>query len=145
MSKYEKIKEWDNSKFVRLTGVSKETFHKMVSLLKESVEDNRKKSGRPSKLSYEDQILMMLEYLREYRTYYHISTDYGINESNCYRMIRRAEDVLIRSEAFSLPTKNRLMSDMELEVVLIDATETPIERPKKSKESTIQEKEKSTH
>jgi hypothetical protein len=88
---------------------------------------------------------MMLEYLREYRTYYHISTDYGINESNCYRMIRRAEDVLIRSEAFSLPTKNRLMSDMELEVVLIDATETPIERPKKSKESTIQEKEKSTH
>jgi hypothetical protein len=117
----------------------------MVELLKEHEEERKKKLGRPSKLCYEDQILMMLEYLREYRTYYHISTDYGISESNCYRMIRRAEDVLIKSETFRLPTKNRLMSDMEIEMVLIDATETPIERPKKSSRSIIQERKNDIH
>lgn len=138
MSKYEKIKEWSDKRFVRLSGVSKITFEKMVELLREHERKRKKKLGRPSKLCYEDQILMMLEYLREYRTYYHISIDYGISESNCYRMIRRAEDLLIKSEAFRLPTKNRLMSDMEIEVVLIDATETPIERPKKSNDNIIQ-------
>ncbi|WP_217652003.1 helix-turn-helix domain-containing protein, partial [Hydrococcus rivularis] len=34
----------------------------------------QKKTGRPSKLSAEDQILMTLEYWREYRTYFHIGT-----------------------------------------------------------------------
>ena len=145
MSKYKKIKEWDEKRFVRLTGVSKVTFEQMVKLLKEHEERRKKVSGRPSKLCYEDQILMMLEYLREYRTYYHISTDYEISESNCYRMIRRAEDILIKSKIFKLPMKNRLMSDMDIEVVLIDATETPIERPKKSKNTTTQGRKSDIH
>ncbi len=32
----------------------------------------KKKTGRPRKLSLEDQLLMTLEYSREYRTYFHI-------------------------------------------------------------------------
>ena len=39
--------------------------------------------------------------------------------------------------------KALLKSDVEYEVVLIDATETPIERPKKSKSTFIQERRKS--
>ena len=140
MSKYEKIKDRKDEQFKRLTGVSKDTFELMVHLLQEAELKRKKVSGRPQKIIYADQILMMLEYLREYRTYYHISTDYEISESSCYKMIRRAEDVLITSKAFSLPTKNRLMNDMEIEVVLVDATETPIQRPKKSKNDTIQGK-----
>lgn len=145
MSKYEKIKDKKAEQFKRLTGVQKETFILMVKLLEESEQRRKKIAGRPQKLSYSDQILMMLEYLREYRTYYHISTDYMISESNCYKMIRRAEDVLISSGAFTLPTKNRLLSDMEIEVVLIDATESPIERPKKSRNGTIQGRKSDTH
>ncbi|KJV53051.1 DDE superendonuclease family protein [Orientia tsutsugamushi str. Gilliam] len=38
-----------------------------------------------------------------------------------------------------------MKSDMNYEVVLIDATETPIERPKKSKNSIIQERRKGIH
>ncbi len=144
MSKYEKIKDIKAEQFKRLTGVQKGTFNLMVKLLDESEQKRKKIAGRPQKLIYADQILMMLEYLREYRTYYHISIDYEISESNCYKMIRRAEDVLISSGAFNLPTKNRLSSDMEIEVVLIDATESPIERPKKSKSSTIQGKKRDT-
>jgi hypothetical protein len=76
---------------------------------------------------------MALEYLREYRTYFHISRSYGISESACYRNIRWVEDTLIKDGKFSLPCgKVRLKSDMEYEVILIDATETPIERSKKT-------------
>ncbi len=77
-----------------MTGVKKETFELMVKLLKDFEEKRKKISGRPLKLIYADQILMMLEYLREYRTYYHISVDYSISESSCYKMIKRAEDIL---------------------------------------------------
>ena len=85
-------------------------------------------------LSIEDLLLATLEYLREYRTYAHIAASYGIAESNIYRGIKWVEDTLIRDGTFSLPgRKASLKSDMEYEVVLIDATESPIERPKKAK------------
>jgi hypothetical protein len=44
------------------------------------------------------------------------------------------EDTLVKDGTFSLPGRKALLkSDMEYEVVLIDATESPIERPKKAK------------
>ncbi len=88
---------------------------------------------------------MALEYLREYRTYFHISRSYGISESACYRNIRWIEDTLIKDGTFSLPGRKALLkSDVEYEVVLIDATESPIERPKKNKSTSIPGKRKNT-
>jgi hypothetical protein len=47
------------------------------------------------------------------------------------------ENTLIKDGAFSLSGRKALLkSDMEYEIVLIDATESPIERPKKSKNIT---------
>ena len=40
----------------------------------------KKKLGRKPKLIVEDQILMTLQYLREYRTYYHIGKDWKMSE-----------------------------------------------------------------
>ena len=78
---------------------------------------------------------MALEYIREYRTYFHVSQSYGISESSCYKGIKWIEDTLIKHPDFALPARKVLLkSDMEYDVVLIDATETPIERPKKGKE-----------
>ena len=75
---------------------------------------------------------MALEYLREYRTYFHLGRSYGLSESACYRACRWVEDMLIKSGKFSLPGKKALLkSDVEYELILIDASETPIERPKK--------------
>ena len=97
-------------------------------------------------LSIEDLLLATLEYLREYRTYAHIAASYGIAESNIYRGIKWVEDMLIRDGTFSLPgRKAPLKSDMEYEVVLIDATESPIERPKKSKSGTIPGRKSGIH
>ena len=59
----------------------------------------------------------------------------GLSESACYRACKWVEDTLIKNGQFSLPGKKELLkSDMEYEVILIDASETPIERPKKKSE-----------
>ena len=79
---------------------------------------------------------MTLEYLREYRTFFHISNDYGISEPLCHINIKKVENLLIKSNEFNLPKrKEKLLSEDELEVFLVDATETPIERPKKTNET----------
>jgi hypothetical protein len=86
---------------------------------------------------------MTLEYLREYRTYFHIALSRGISESSCYRNIVWVENVLIKSKEFSLPGKKSLLKhDNHEDFVLIDVTESPIERPKKSRKDIILERKK---
>ena len=143
--KYEKINEYDENKFRRITGVKRATFEKMVEILKKSYAEKHKRRGRKPKLSIENQLLAALEYWREYRTYAHIAANYGIAESNIYRSIKWIENTLIKDGTFSLPGKKELLkSDTDYEVVLIDATETPVERPQKNKESITQERKKDT-
>ena len=144
--KYEKINEYDEKKFRRITGVKRATFEKMVEILKKSYAEKHKRRGRKPKLSIENQLLAALEYWREYRTYAHIAASYGIAESNIYRSIKWIENTLIKDGTFSLPGKKELLkSDTYYEVVLIDATETPVERPQKNKESITQERKKDIH
>jgi Helix-turn-helix of DDE superfamily endonuclease len=132
--------------FRRLTGVKKETFTRMLQIIQEAFKKKKVKGGRPNKLTIEQMLLMTLEYLREYRTYFHISKSYGISESNCYYTVRFVEESLIKSGQFSLPGRKALLkSDMKYEVILIDATESPIERPKKNKDVTIQARRSVTH
>lgn len=137
--KFEQIKNEPVDGFRRLTGIKRTTFDVMTKILCEAEALLKACGGKPNKLSIEDRLLMTLEYLREYRTYFHISRSYGISESACYRNIRWVEDALIKDGTFSLPGRKALLkSDVEYEIVLIDATETPIERPKKNKNTFTQ-------
>jgi hypothetical protein len=137
--KLENLKTASEANFRRTTGVKRETFNKMVEVLKEAHALKKSRGGRPNKLSIEEMLLMTLEYLREYRTYLHISTSYGISESNTYETIKWVEKVLVSSDEFKLPGRKALLrSDNEIEVVLIDVTESPIERPQKNKGASIQ-------
>lgn len=130
--KYEKIKNYKDAEFRRLSGVKKSTFKKMIEILQAAEQKKKARGGKPNTIPMEDRLLMALEYLREYRTYFHVASSYGISESSCYRNIKWIEDTLIKHPDFALLGKKALLkSDMEYEVVLIDATETPIERPKK--------------
>ena len=113
----------------------------MVEILKVAEAAKRRKGGHESKLPIEDMLLLTLEYLREYRTYFHIAQEFGIHESWAIRISRWVEDTLVKDGAFSLPGKKTLArSDIEYEVIQIDATETPVERPKRGKNSGIQER-----
>ena len=141
--KFEAVKNLGEEKFRRLTGIKRSTFDKMVGILEESIKSRKVNSGRKEKLSLENSLLMTLEYMREYRTYFHVSQSYGISESSTYKTVRWVEDTLIKHPEFALPGRKALLkSDIEYDVVLIDATETPIERPKKSKNTFTQEKRK---
>jgi hypothetical protein len=142
--KYDILKELSEEEFRRLTGVKHATFRMMVEILKSAEATKKALGGKPNHLQMEDRLLMALEYIREYRTYFHVAKSYGISESSCYRNIKWIEDVLIKHPNFALPGRKALTkSDMEYEVVAIDATETPIQRPKKNKNSTTQARKRS--
>ena len=63
-----------------------------------------------------------------------------------FRSIRQVEDILIQSGLFSLKGKKVLKNETgTYEVVIIDVTETPTERPKKNKNASIVVKKSDTH
>ena len=146
MPNIDKLLEQSDAGFKRYTGIHKATFNGMLEAMQQ-YEAAKTKSGRPSALSLEEQILLSLTYWREYRTLYHISMDFGIHESSASRIIRKVEDVLVDSGKFELPKKLpcRVDDDINWRVVIVDATETPIERPKKTKETTTAVRKNSTH
>ena len=144
MGKFDAIKGLFDEKFKRLTGVRRATFDKMIELLKEQYKRDRVKGGRNRKISVEDILLMTLEYLREYRTYYHVAVNYGVSEGTAYKMVIWTEDTLINNKEFSLPKKKELIENNEVEVILVDAMESPIERPKRNQKKFTQERERNT-
>lgn len=129
---YEQLKNLKPTEFKRLCGVHIATFKRMVEVLRPDLERTGKRGGQP-KLSVEDQLLITLEYWREYRTYFHIGKSWGIHESTVCRIIKKVEQLLIRSRAFRLPGKKQLHQNAyERKVLVVDVTETPIERPQKN-------------
>ena len=139
--RYEEVKDRTDKDFKRLTGVEHQTFEKMVVVL----ESEMSSFGRPAKLSRADQLLMTLMYWREYRTQFHIAQAYSISESAVCRTIQKIEDVLINSGQFRLPGKQALQpSDTVIEIVVVDVSEQPIERPKKSNVDTTAARKNAT-
>ena len=137
--KYEQIKSYKDAQFRRITGVKRTTFERMLEILNAAHKQKHRRRGRNPKLCMQDRLLAALEYWREYRTYAHIAASYGIAESNIYQSIRWIENVLIKDGTFSLPGKKVLLNnEAAYETVLIDATETPVERPKKNSENGTQ-------
>ena len=144
--KYDQIKVLPDEKFRRLTGVKRSTFHKMIEILSNADQQKKSRGGRKNKVSIENQLLMTLEYIREYRTYFHIGQSYGISESSAYKAVKWIENTLVKHPDFALPGRKALLkSDREYEIILIDATETPIERPKKNKNISTQVRRKDIH
>jgi hypothetical protein len=104
-----------------------------------------KQSARPSKLSFEDQVLMTLEYWREYRTYFHLGANWGLDETSMLRIVRKVENILIKSGLFNVGGKKQLyLQDSDLEILVVDVAEYEIERPKKT-EKTLQRQAKMSY
>ena len=81
--KYEQVKHLKPAEFKRFWGVTYETFEKMVEIVTLH-EGQKKKTGRAGKVNLEDQVLMTLEYWREYRIPNHIGQSWGVTESTAY-------------------------------------------------------------
>jgi hypothetical protein len=139
--RHENIKDRKDTPFKRLTGVPYQLFSRIVAVLKKETSN----FGRPATLSLEDELLMTLMYWREYRTQFHIGETYQLSESTVCRTINKIENLLIQSGQFILPGKKKLQeSDTLIEIILVDAKEQAIERPKKT-ENALQRQEKMPH
>lgn len=144
--KYEHVIKLKEQAFRSVTGVTKETFATMVEILKREYEKIHKNHGRTRKLCIEDNLLMMLEYYKEYRTFECIGASYGLTKSTTRKAIMWVEETLLKSGIFNLPGKKVLQTeDSEIEIILVDSTEIPIERPKKRQKSYYSGKKNDTH
>jgi hypothetical protein len=125
--RYKTVHSLSEEDLKRSTGVQRSTFNTMRQIIEQKLGN----FGRPPKLSRADQLLLTLMYWREYRTEFHLGLAYGVSESTVSRTI---ENTLIKSERFHLPSKKALQSgSMALEIILVDATEQPVELHQKKR------------
>jgi hypothetical protein len=128
--------------FKRRFGVQLATFNAMVKAL-QPVECSTLKPGVKPKLGLAERVLLALEYWREYRTYFHIGSSWGVSESTACRMVHWVEEQLMRSGCFRLPGKKQLVKGSGYpEVAVMDVTETPIERPRRKQQEYYSGKKK---
>jgi Helix-turn-helix of DDE superfamily endonuclease len=121
------------AEFKRLSGVTRNTFSEMVAVLRPHLERQGRRGGQ-NKLSSEDQLLIALEYWREYRSQFHIGTSWGLHETTVGRIVRKVEDVLMQCGKFRLPSQRQLYQPgWERQVMVVDVGEIEIERPQKNK------------
>ena len=130
MMRYKDIQQLPDIQFKRLTGISWPTYNVMLTELKLDIPAK----GRPCKLDLEVQLLLCLSYWREYRTLFHVGMTYGVSEATASRIVRHVENCLIQSNLFNLNKKIPKGEGLDWNVVIVDATEIPIQRPKKTKE-----------
>jgi len=131
--------------FKRMHGVEMHTFNKMKEILDKEYETMHRKGGSPPKMSVDDKLFATLKYMREYRTMESIAGDYGVSKSTICESIQWVENTLTKDGAFKLPSKKVLKeSDGTIEYIVIDVTESPINRPKKTKNPIIQAKKSDT-
>ena len=134
---YTDLQQLSAVEFKRLCGVTRKTFKKMVEKVQPHLERQGRRGGQ-NKLTAEDQLLVTLEYWREYRSQFHIAASWGLHETTVGRIIKKVENVLVKSGTFSLPSQRSLYQPgEERTVMIVDVGEIEIERPKKNKNNII--------
>jgi len=139
--KYYKVNKLKEEDFKRVVGVRKETYKEMLKVVREYYKERKAKGGRKKSMSVNDEILMMLEYYREYRTFKHIGVDYGVSESTAHYIVTKIEKILIEDKRFHLKSLKHKIPEEDsnrVEVIIVDVTESQCERPKKNKKDIIQ-------
>lgn len=63
-----------------------------------------------------------------------MGTNWGLDETSVLRIVRKVENILIKSGLFNLVRKKQLyVQDSELEILVVDVAEHEIEKPKKNR------------
>jgi hypothetical protein len=141
MGQGEEAMDEQEAVFKRLFGVRTETFEKMKTILQKEFNKLHKQGGSPPKLTVEDKLVVTLKYLREYRTMESIAADYGVRKSTVCESVQWVENTLNNDKTFKLPGKKALKgTGQSIQCIVVDVTESPVQRPKKTKKSIIRGK-----
>ena len=117
--------------FKRVYGVKPDTFNKMLLILQKEFNTMHKSGGKPPKLTPEDKLYVTLKYLRDYRTMDSIASEYKVCKGTICLSIQWVEDTLVKDGTFALPGKRKLKRKSNtIEYIVVDVTESPINRPK---------------
>ena len=133
MSQFEKAVKLSDEQFLRAVGVDKPAFNlilERVATHLEKVREERpmKKRGKKSEVALTDRLLLTFTYLRHYPTFARLGLGFGISESYANKLYHQILDVLVKV----LSVKNRKhLLESNLQAIVIDVTEQPIERPTK--------------
>jgi hypothetical protein len=92
--------------------------------LQENPTSNR---GIDGEFNISNQLLLTLEYLRQYPTFLSLGFSYGISESYANKIFHKIRPILAEIVGLKNPTK---LKYKDVKTVIIDVTVQPIERPK---------------
>jgi hypothetical protein len=131
MLTYEKLSRRPES-FRRLTGVDIDLFNDMTEKIRPLWGERRNnfgKGGRKHNLSgVENHLLAMLLYYRCYVTYEFLGFFFDSDETTVMRSVKRIERIAVRVVHIE---KKRDIGKEDAEYLIIDATEQPVQRPKR--------------
>lgn len=145
MSKGKKKPDAKETLFKRLYGVKPATFNRMLSILQKEFEEMHKNGGKPPKLLPKDKLCIALKYLREYRTMDSIAAEYGVCKGTVCLAIQWVEDTLVKDGTFELPGKRVLKrKSASIQHIVVDVTESPINKPKKNQKEYYSGKKNGT-
>jgi hypothetical protein len=145
MGRGKKAKNAKEALFKRLYGVKPATFTKMVAILQKEFDEMHRRGGKPPTLTPEDKLYVTLKYLREYRTMDSIAAEYGVCKGTVCLAIKWVEDTLTKDATFALPGKKALKrKSASIEYIIVDVTESPINRPKENQKEYYSGKKNAT-
>ena len=104
--KYVRFTRLEDNVFRRQFGVKKNTYERMIRIIQRG---NKQKLGPDSKLSFQDQVLLWLKYIREYMTFESVGVCFGVSKSTAHRTCIFVENNLIKDSNFNLPGRKFLL------------------------------------
>jgi len=120
----------------RLFGIEFDLFENLLKKVQKHFEDYLQnnplsKRGLEAEISLENQLLLTLEYLRQYSTFLSLGFSYGISESYANKIYHKIRPVLAEIIGLKNPQKLKFKN---LKNVIVDVSVQPIERPEEKQE-----------
>lgn len=130
--------EW---KFLRTFGLHKIDFLYLLTLVTDWFQEksNNPKGGHPFVLTPYDYLAITLLYMRQYHTMDSLADECGVAKSTICKVYNRTITYLVTSGKLRLMSKSDLS---EGDITVVDATESPIDRPKKGQKKYYSGKKK---
>ena len=128
----ETVKSCVGKKFRRKVGIRRRTFRQIYKRVRAYLdqEQSRQPLSRRGKkstaLTLSEKLLLTFVYWRQYPTFEELGDMFGISESYANKLYHRYLDILV--QVLRLPGKKALL-DENIQAILLDVTEQPIERP----------------
>lgn len=101
-----------------------------------------RRQGRKSSLNLPNQLLICILYLRNYDTFINLGMQFGISESYAQKRFNFTKMILLR--CLELPDELSLKDTLQTNLVAVDVSEQPIERPVKHQEKYYSGKKNTT-